>query len=90
MAFLVLLWRKLGNLNGVLNGSVVRMDKRDSTKMTSVVSEFNDADQQKMDKFLPPHSMRRVEIQSIRDVATGSIARRSHQATSSPKLWLSR
>src|SRR5216684_2931323 len=36
------------------------------------------------------HSMRRVEIQSIRDVATGSIARLTHQATSSPKLWLSR
>ena len=28
--------------------------------------------------------MRRVETQSIRDVATGSIARLSHQATSSP------
>jgi hypothetical protein len=37
-----------------------------------------------------PHSIRRVETQSIRDVATGSIARLSHQATSSPELWLSR
>jgi hypothetical protein len=37
-----------------------------------------------------PHSIRRVEIRSIRDVAMGSIARLSHQATSSPKLWLSR
>jgi hypothetical protein len=36
------------------------------------------------------HSIRRVETQSTRDVATGSIARRSHQATPSPKLWLSR
>src|SRR6266446_9587767 len=35
------------------------------------------------------HWMRRVEIHSIRDVATGSIARLSHQATSSPKRWLS-
>ena len=33
-----------------------------------------------------PHSIRLVETQSIRDVARGSIARRSHQATSSPKL----
>src|SRR5712671_4944803 len=32
-------------------------------------------------------SMRRVEFQSSRDVATGSIACRPHQATSSPKLW---
>jgi hypothetical protein len=31
------------------------------------------------------HSIRRVEIQSIRDVAMGSIARLSHQAISSPK-----
>jgi hypothetical protein len=38
----------------------------------------------------PPHSMRRVEIQSNRAVATGSMARLSHQATSSPKLWMSR
>jgi hypothetical protein len=36
------------------------------------------------------HSMRRVETQSIRDVATGSMARLSHQVTSSPKRWLSR
>jgi hypothetical protein len=36
------------------------------------------------------HSMRRVETQSIRDVAIGSMARLSHQVTSSPKLWLSR
>jgi len=37
-----------------------------------------------------PHSILRVEIQSIRAVATGSMARLSHQATSSPKLWMSR
>jgi hypothetical protein len=36
------------------------------------------------------HSIRRVETQSIRDVARGSIARRSHQATSSPWRWTSR
>jgi hypothetical protein len=36
------------------------------------------------------HSIRRVETQSIRAVAMGSIARLSHQATSSPELWLSR
>jgi hypothetical protein len=36
------------------------------------------------------HSMRRVETQSTRDVARGSIARLSHHATSSPKLWTSR
>ena len=36
------------------------------------------------------YSIRRVEIQSIRAVATGSMARLSHQATSSPKRWLSR
>jgi hypothetical protein len=36
-----------------------------------------------------PHSIRRVETQSTRDVARGSIARRSHQDTSSPKLWTS-
>jgi hypothetical protein len=36
------------------------------------------------------HSIRRVETQSIRDMAMGSIARLPHQATSSPKLWLSR
>src|SRR6266404_6197096 len=35
------------------------------------------------------HSIRRVDIQSIRAVATGSTARLSHQATSSPKRWLS-
>jgi hypothetical protein len=33
-----------------------------------------------------PHSIRRVETQSIRDVATGSMARLSHQAISSPEL----
>jgi hypothetical protein len=36
------------------------------------------------------HSMRRVETESVRDVARRSIARRSQQAISSPKLWLSR
>src|SRR6266404_7459316 len=35
------------------------------------------------------HSIRRVEIHNIRDVAMGSIARLSHQATSSPERWLS-
>ena len=37
-----------------------------------------------------PHSIRRVATQSIRDVAMGSIASLSHQAASSPELWLSR
>jgi hypothetical protein len=45
---------------------------------------------ERMAPVLQPHSRRRVEIQSIRDVAIGSIARLPHQATSSPKLWLSR
>ena len=36
------------------------------------------------------HSIRRVDIQSIRAVAMGSMARLSHHATSSPKLWMSR
>src|ERR1700674_127938 len=36
------------------------------------------------------HPRRRVETHSIRDVASGSIARRSHHATSSPWLWTSR
>jgi hypothetical protein len=36
----------------------------------------------------PAYSALLVEIQSIRAVATGSMARLSHQATSSPKLWM--
>jgi hypothetical protein len=36
------------------------------------------------------YSICRLEIQSIRAVATGSMARLSHQATSSPKRWMSR
>jgi hypothetical protein len=36
------------------------------------------------------HSMRRVEIQSCRDVPRGSIACLPHHACSSPNRWLSR
>jgi hypothetical protein len=36
------------------------------------------------------HSIRRVEIQSTRAVAIGSIARFSHQAISFPTVWRSR
>jgi hypothetical protein len=38
----------------------------------------------------PLHPIPRVETQSIREVATGSIACRFHQASSFPKLWTSR
>jgi hypothetical protein len=47
---------------------------------------LSDAD----NRFKAAHSILMVEIQSIRAVATGSIARLSHPATSSPKLWMSR
>src|SRR6202022_162785 len=40
--------------------------------------------------YCRPHSIRRVETQSFRETSTGLIDELAHQASSSPKRWLSR